>query len=834
MFKTAISTNLIVRNYIKSAHRNVLRNKVQSVIQILSLAIGLTVFTLVALYLYDELTVDRNIPHFRQVYRVETPELEWLASDVVPLPLGPEIEKLVPEISHMTRIRYNHSIPVAIPEEEGRAAVQITLDGGILVDSGFFNVFPQSFLYGDPEIVLFEPFQIILTHGTAEKLFPDENPLGKMVYYWNSVPYEVVGVIRDPVNTHLKFDAITPISNLYEAQKRNDRLNDKWHFFWQSYPCYVRLHNGVETATAEKKMKDVWAQYLYRLSGSSDEFNSDISLRPLAEVHVADIDPALGYMTHSNRKNLFNFFLLGLGILLLAVINYINLATARASMRSRELALRKINGSSRSSLILYLLTESVITTLFSFLIAATLAQLLFPSFNYLLQSDINLYFLRSPIAWIATLLIIFLVGIISGLYPAIHMSGEHPLNIFSGGQGKRRKGLTTRRVLMVIQFSSAVVLLYVIISMQQQIRFMKTQDLGFDREQVVHLGTGSLNNQVKIKILDRIKRIPEVEYACLSHPVPGLNHTDDINVVDDPESLFYGMELKVIIADLDFFRVYDLNFTQGAEILDLSSLNSYNRDTSENNSNNFFVINETCRKALGIDDPVGITTSGMGPGGMIVGVVEDFHFQSLMFPVKPMAIWLRTKGQPWTISVKFISKNIAKTLQKIESAYRNADLGYKTQPPRGVPHSPISIAMINETFDRQYEKVERLQQASTYLSILAVIIACLGLFGLSTFLAQRRIKEIGIRRALGASEGLVMRLLAKDFLKWVTISIFVGLPLGYLVMRQWQQQFAYRVDIGLWVYALTILIVYVVSLGTVAWQSLKAARSNPVDSLRTE
>lgn len=824
----------MIFNYIRSAHHSVIRNKLQSLIQVFSLSIGLTVFALVLLYLYDELTVDKGNPNFDQVYRVEAPDIPWGGQDVVPLIMGPHLESKVPEIQHMTRLRYNHSVPIAIPDKEGLSAKHIKLRGAIIVDSGFFHVFPQDFIFGDPELNRLEPFQIVLTQTISTRLFGSANPVGNTVYIWNTIPYEVKGVIRDPLNTHLKFEAIYPIENMFIAMRWNGKSTEYQDLLWLAHPCYVSLHKEVDVKVTEQKMKEVWQQQLFQLLSPEDTLISTVKLRPLSEVHYADIDPTLGYMTHVDRKNLLSFFFLGLGILLLAIINYVNLSTARASMRSREIALRKISGSSRSSLVFYLLSESIITTFFSFLIAMTLVQLLFPSFNYLMQADINLYFLGSPIAWILTLMAILLVGILAGLYPALKMSGESPLSIFSGGSQQRGSGLFIRRILMVLQFSSAVVLLFVIFSMRQQIRFMKTQDLGFDSEQLVHLGTGSLNRESKLEILSRIKDLPEVEYACLAQPVPGQNQTDDVKVVDDPESLFYGMELKIIRADLDFFKVYDLKFTQGEEILNYSSLTYFNQDTIEPVKENLFVINETARKALGVSDPVGVTTSGLGPGGRIVGVVEDFHFQSLKFPVKPVAIWLQTDGTPWSISIKLNSQDLSETLRKIENTFRQKGRVVPVSVPQSLHRYPLEISFIDETFNQQYEQVERLQAASSWLSIMALLIASLGLFGLSTFMAQRRIKEIGIRRALGASEELVIVLLAKDFLKWVTVSVLLGLPLGYLVVKQWQGQFAFQVNIGVWIFVFTILVVYVVSLGTVAWHSIKASRANPVDSLRTE
>jgi len=308
----------------------------------------------------------------------------------------------------------------------------------------------------------------------------------------------------------------------------------------------------------------------------------------------------------------------------------------------------------------------VINTFFAFLVAATLVQLFFREFNLLLQADINLYFLRSPVAWIATLLFVFSIGILAGIYPALQMSGQSPLDIFSGKISSRGGGLFSRRFLLVFQFSSAAALLISIFSMQNQIMYMQNQNLGFDTEQVIFMGTAGYNDEKKLDLLHRLKRIPDVEFACISQEVPGSLQSDDISPVDDPESLFYGLDVMPIRADLEYFEVYDLKFTHGGDIMQHSSQRNFTPDTSTESSVDYIIINETCREALKLDDPVGVP---VGNGGIISGVVEDFHFQSLIFPIKPLAIYVTTTGYGWFLSMKINSRDMTKTMEEVRKTF---------------------------------------------------------------------------------------------------------------------------------------------------------------------
>lgn len=823
-------------NYIISAHRNAMRHKVQSVIQVLSLGIGLAVISLVSIYLYDELTVEKSNLQMDQVYRVEIPGHGVDGQDVIPFSIGPVLEAGLSDISHMTRLSFIPSAPLAYLGDENTGMTQTDLQGYLTVDSDFFHLFPQEFIWGDPVQAFDQAYSVILTEGASKRLFGRENPVGQTVYMWNAIPNTVIGVIRDPVNTHLRFEALTPVSTMYSNFKANGKSTGPYALYSLNFPCYVRVSPGTDIAVTEKRMEEVWTVYKEQTLPNWEELEIDVKLRPLAEVHFAEIDPTLDYMSRVNKNYLWNLLYLGLGILLLGMINYVNLSTSRASLRVRELAMRKINGASRRSLIFYFLVESIFTTLISFLAAVTMVQLLFHPFNNLLQSDINLLFLKSPLTWLIVLAAIVSIGVLSGLYPALKMSSGSPLSFLMWESGTRGKGLIMRRLLMVGQFTFAIVLLIAVLTMNRQIAFMQSHELGFNTTHVAHMGTGSMNDKQRLHFQEWMEEhFSEIEVASLSQPVPGKNSSNDVQLVEDPESLFDGLHIKVVKADKKFFEVYGLEVVEGREIVNLFSEEKHQPELKGLfGGGPFYVINETCREAIGIDNPLGQTIgSGFGPGATIVGVVEDFHFQSLQYPVQPMVILLSSSGDPWNLSFKIRSADPQKTIEHIKDEIVSTEKERDGNLALLKPVRP-EITLVGKTFSEQYKEVERLQSASVYLTVIAVIIACLGLFGLSVFMAQRRIKEIGIRKAMGATGDTIFSFLAKDFLKWVSLSVLLGIPLGYVLISQWQQQFAYQAGFGIGIYLVTLVVVLVVSLVTVIWQSLRASRTNPVDSLRTD
>jgi putative ABC transport system permease protein len=654
----------------------------------------------------------------------------------------------------------------------------------------------------------------------------------------------VTGVIKDPLNTHLKFETLESAST-YESQRPGESPR-----FWiqQVRPIYIKLSKNADREVVESKIQNAFIQ-LWKVAAPDRNFEPRIFLSTLKDVYFSDTDPGIPYMKRGNRNVVFNFFLLGLAILMLGIINYVNLTMARAAilmlgiinyvnltmaraaLRRKEIVLRKIVGSSRFKLILYFLTESIITTFLSFLVALTILQLLFQTFNRLLQADINPYFLNYPAAWILGLIVILFVGILSGVYPAIRLSSGNPVVAISGDSRRSFGGLLTRRMLMTIQFTSAVILMISILVMHIQIRDMKEQDLGFNAERIVWTkkSIGGMSVEHKRLLLSRLERYPNIEKACFSNKVPG-DLVENFEPINNPESELHGMHMDHFQANPEFFEVYGLKLTHGSEILDHIPLDKSSGDNTFRDSIRYAIVNETFLKKYKQEDP---TNLPLGDRWSTVGVVQDFHYRSHQYSMYPLFIHLTSTGTGHYLSVRINSSDIHNTLRKIDNEINEVQsLKETSRSFIKVPSRKFNF--IDETINRQYEHVDRIHDASIYLFIMAMIIACLGLFGLSTFMVQRRIKETGIRKTLGATDMQLFMLLSWDLIRWVLLSVIIGCPIGWLIMNKWQQQFAYKADTGAWIYLAVAIIAFGIAFLTSGWQAIKTAQTNPVDSLRYE
>lgn len=814
------------RSFVISAIRNLVRNRQQSLIQILSLSLGLTVFSLVALYLYDEITVDRTNPDFDKIFRVQLPDALG-TTDVVTTLMAPELEGNIPEIKHISRLYYMQVMSVSIINEQGEKEKGFKVESAH-VDPGFLQIFPQEFIIGSKETALEEPHSIVLTRSFSEKLFGHRNPMGEIVRYGGS-DVRITGIIEDPKNTHLKYEILLSIDELLLSRIKRGKKNDVQTLRSFKAPTYISIQDHVSPREVKNKIDNVWDKYLTSTFGPGDSrVNSE--LVPLSDVRSTEIKPWHNYMRTTNLKILKNFFSLGLAMLILGIINYVNLTTARASQRNREVTMKKIVGSSRSRLIVYFLTESVITTFFSFLIALTCMQLLFPQFNNFLQADINLYFLFHPIAWILILALIVAIGIISGLYPALSMTSNKPVIVAVRETTWTGKAILTRRILMLVQFSTAVCLMIIIFVMSLQIWYMKNEDLGFPDDQIVWTKVGDYMPLERVLLMSRLENLPGIERVCLSASVPGFGFQETTDLLDDPNSAWHGMDIEVTGVTPAFFDLYDMEFVSGEGSLDRFINRRFVYDTLPGDGFWYFYINETAAKVLKDTDPAGFKEEDR----IILGVVKDFHYQSLQFPVKPLFIQLSRPGTDWLMSLRIKSQNIQKTLRAAEYEFKKIKFETVDDIPGDDVDNTYRFMFIDDSFNEQYLQVQRVQKASLFIAILAIIIACLGLYGLSTFMTQRRTKEIGIRKSLGATDLQLFMILSWDLIRWVFLSVLVGIPAGWLLATQWQKQFAFRNETGVWVMFVAAILAFSISFFTSGYQAYKTARTNPVDSLRYE
>ena len=813
----------MLRNYFITAFRYILRNKIQSIIQVISLTIGITAVILVGLYTVHELSYDKFNEKSERIFR-----LEYGNNVGHPTAIGHEIKENLSEVENVVRINryYDGNSNIEYISDKGKdteSKIEIRAQY-LLCDSTVFNIFTFPFLQGDPRSALRDPYSVVLTESFANKIFGNKDPVGEDIVLRGVTTenqiYNVTGVIKDVENFHIDFDVLLSMVSLREW---DDLLQSLYGEHWlnaynsgNQYFTYLLLPSPNDVIRTER---DINAYFIEKLKDKwfySETFA--FSLRPLEDIYfTAPLKSEYGYCNHGNLKLIRILLSIAVFILILACINYVNLTTARASLRSREVGIRKVVGSSKVSLIAQFLVESIIISLASFSIALTLVQLLLPTFNQIALTEINLDTFFKPETILISVAGIVLLGFITGIYPASYLT---TFQTVASIEGKQLTGITSvlfRRILFTFQFTVSILLIVGVFTILRQLNYMKTANLGFDRELVLVMGHCGMNrNFQKRQVLkETLLRNPGIKKVAFGR-FPG-----NVTEYTSPEFFEYNgikKKLNYMFIDPDYFDLLDIKLLQGRNFSwDIQG------DLYQMEGPRFrIILNETALHEFGMISPVGeLIKFEDSPSVEIIGVVEDFHFRSLHHKIMPYCfIW----GDPLEeLSIKIQPYDVQKTLKYVEQVIKSM-----------APQILFDYSFLDESFDQQYKNDERLSKIIGNFAIVAIIIGCLGLFGLSSFMAARRTKEIGIRKAMGASVGSVFLLLSREFVKWITLSVIIACPVALFVMNKWLQSFAYRATIPWWVFVLAILIAFAIAFFTVAWQSLKTSRTNPVEALRYE
>lgn len=703
-----------------------------------------------------------------------------------------------------------------IPEGDSTEINTVKVEGFFWCDSTIFEVFTINLIQGDPESVLRDPNSAVLSESAARRIFGDTDPVGKALGgNWLTV----TGVFEDVKSSHIEMNLlISMMSNPAQTEyQRGDPgfLNNYVPDF--SYITYLLLPENNNPGYVEERINNYFSENTP--VGSGIDFDeSSYSLRPLKDLYfTTDVISEKNYCSHGNRRMLRIVVTIAVLILLLAVINYVNLTTARASLRAKEVGMRKVTGSSKSGLINQFLVESIVVALFSFIISLVLTILLLPGFNKLASTDMDLQFIFSPVTWIIFIVSVILLGIISGFYPALLMTRFQPVESLAGLGVKGSGSLTFRKILLTFQFFISIFLVVVVLVIFRQLHFMKTADLGFNMESVINTQYYLWNdNQVKRKLIKQeLEKNPGINGVAFSQGVMGGEP------YHFPLSLLFEGEkeqVTILAANPDFLDLLEIDIVEGRNF-------SWDRPADYNDGTAWpgkCLINETGVMEFGLDSPVGTFISGeFGPMFEIIGVVEDIHLRSQHEKIEPcLYIWWQ-----WlpVASIKIDHGNVNSTLDLIEEKFEALE-----------PGMVFEYTYLEDTYNRQYLKDEQTARIIRNFAIIAILIACLGLFGLSSFMVVRRTKEIGIRKIMGASVNSLFLLLSREFFKWVVLAFVIVCPASWLVMNRWLQSFAYHTRVELWVFAVAAAIAISVTLFTVIWQSLKTARANPVESLRYE
>jgi putative ABC transport system permease protein len=791
----------MLKNYLKISLRIIQRHKGFSFIKISGLVIGMACCTLILLFVRYELSFDDFHENKDRIYRVLS-ELDLThGTEIVPitaLPLAPAIKYDLREVAYVTRITGGSRRLLTIGNRKFFEELNYA-------DADVFDIFTFPLILGDPKTALVEPFSMVISENIAEKYFGKKDPVGKTINIQNDQDYKITGVMRNlPGNSHLRFNILVSFS----SRNNEERVKGNyWDRFSNDY-TYVLLAEGTGPKELENSFPSLVAKHI---PVEEDRYN--LHLQPLKSIHFSTYNYDIARRT--NRDYLYAYSAIAFFILIIACINFMNLATARSSGRAKEVGIRKVVGAHRIQLIKQFFTESVAMTLLSVVGAAGLVMLSLPSFNQFIRRELTFNVFNDLVLLLGLLGISLFVGFVSGSYPALILSAFEPSKVLKKVFDKRAKGLSFRTISSVLQFSISIVLIFSTLVVYAQIHYMKNKDLGFDAEQVVAIPLTSRSLRDKTETFkSEILRNPSIESASASFGTPASGVGSGRSFIPEGYPEGESIHMETLFIDYDFIETFGLTLVSGRDF----SL-EFSTDTEQ-----AFILNETAVRRLGWDNPVGkkFSEENSEREGKVIGVVKDFHYESVLYEISPMLLTMRPFQFNY-ISVKVRLENVSQALSFLKAKWQEL-----------APEYPFEYFFINEEFDTYYNFERRQGHLFTYCSILAIFISCMGIFGLASFTAEKRTKEIGIRKVLGASVSGIVILLSKEFIKWVLVANIIGWPVAYFVMKRWLQNFAYPVDIGLWMFALSAFLVLGIALLTVSYQSIKTALANPINSLRYE
>lgn len=798
----------MIRNYIKTAWRNLVRGKIFSVINISGLAIGLTASLLLALYIKDELSYDRFHEKADRIYRVSR---EFLAEDgstdlhlagIAP-PYGPLIAQDFPEVERMVRM-----LETSLAIQHGD--VLFKEERVFFAEDGFLDLFTVNVVQGDAHTALKEPFTIMLSTPMAMKYFGDENPIGSMIRVNNQGEMMVSGVFDpfpDQSTMHPEFlisFATLNDDDIYGAELlRTNWGNNAFNTF-----LLLPEHDDAQ------KMVDAFPAFQNKHMGENTSKYSVLHLMKLTDVHLhshtdSEIEPT------SDIRYVYFFSAIALFILVIACINYMNLTTARSAKRAKEVGMRKVVGAQRGQLIRQFLTESLLYTVIALLVSFTFVLATLPLLNSLSGKNLLFGDLLSP-TFIGIIVTVTLVtALVSGCYPAFFLTAFQPIKVFKGKVATDVKKGMLQQLLVTVQFAIAVLLIICTTVVYNQIRHIQDFKLGYTKEQLILLPATGDSTTYESMRQQLVQQTGIVDVARSSRiPTGRLLDGQEAFVMRGSELQPSGMMIKGLAIDEQFIPTYQIEMAAGRN---LSRAHPTDRTDG-------FILNESAVSMLGWNDPAEAIGKAFAYGdrkGQIVGVTKDFHFESLHQDMVPIAMAMSPDGYGWW-SVR-TSGDIPATLNHLESVWKAR-----------FPNNPFQYEFLDDRFGALYEREQTQQILFGIFAGIAIFISCLGLLGLSMYMAELRMKEIGIRKVLGASVSGIVRLLSKDFLKLVLIAIFIATPLAWWIMNAWLADFAYRITIQWWMFTVAGIAAVVIALATVSWQAIKAAIANPVDSLRDE
>ncbi|MGB1242144.1 MAG: ABC transporter permease [Chitinophagales bacterium] len=801
----------MLTNYIKTAYRNLIRNKGYAFINILGLSLGIACCLLIFLVVKYETSYDLTQPKVDRIYRVVSERLNRNDESFdghTQYPLAQAVRNDFSELEQVTQT-HNHQETMLSIEQE-----LFKVESSIFADSLFFEVFDYEWVEGNPSTALDEPNSIVLTRSLAKKLFPLEaSVLGKVLTFEQKFDVKVTGLIEDiPDNSNLDFELVVSFTNLRAYAKEMGDV-DSWNWTW-SGSAYVVLGENQTPESINSRFRDFEKKYLSERRAAEHNY----FLQPLTEMHFDTRFEGSTDNSTISKTYLWIFGLIGLFLVLIACINFINIATAQAVKRSKEVGVRKVLGANRKQLVNQFLGETLMLTTIAVLLALTLAELALPYLNTFLERDFQLD-IFSPTILLFTLVSIFTTSLLAGFYPAMVLSGyQAAVALKNTLTTNKKSSLLMRRGLVVFQFIISQVLIVGTLVMTYQMNYLQNKDLGFDKEAIVMLDLPNEGSEKLKRMKAKLKQNPSIESVsfAMGAPIASSSWTSNIEMGKkgkEGDKIF--AEIKTL--DVDFIDTYGLQLAAG----------EWYPPHAENDSiyKKGIVVNEELVKTMGYESNEAILGEGLFFNGWempIIGVLENFHNRSLQMEIIP-AVFFRGNFYIGTAGVKMNTRNPQKTIAEIKETYTTL-----------FPNYLFDYQFLDERLGDAYEEEAKLQQLFRIFAFIAIFIACLGLIGLVSFMAAQKTKEIGVRKVLGASVGNIVLLFSKEFTKLVVIAFFIATPLAYYGMSQWLQSFAYSIDMGVSIFLIAIAFSLVVAWLSVGYQAVSAAVANPVKALRAE
>ncbi len=778
----------MIKNYIKIAFRNILRYKGYSLINLASLAIGLVCVILISLWIQDELSVNKNHKNSKNLYRVILVDKTYDKGKkypVTPPPLAKVMKESFPEIQIAGRY-YDGGYQFV------KSNNLIFKEKLTYIDEEMLDMLTLEFLQGEKTSALNDPSSIIISEKIAEKYFGDENPINKTLVINNQENFKVSAVVKDfPKNRSFSSDFFV----LFETRQTFSPYQNVETWINWSINTYLMLPDNIDVNAFNEKIEHYIDQYY------TYTWQPTLQLQTFEDIHLRDMNGG-GVIVY-----IYIFGLIAIFILVIACINYMNLATARASLRGKEIGLRKVTGASRKSLIFQFLTESVFQSIFALVIAYGFATLMLQTFNEISGKSITYNVLFNGVLVPVLFIITVITGLLAGSYPAFYLSSITPVQVIKNN--KTSGSPLLRRILVIFQFILSIILIFSTIIVSRQMNYINNKDLGFDKENIVYCPLNKEINEKYDLIKNELEQYPDINSVCVTSSHLGVHAIGSVDIDewtgnDDGRKVLVNM----MTGSYDFLKTFNISLVEGRFFE-----KKFTTDTA------VAVLNESAVKALNLENPIGVKLFNEYP---VIGVIKDFNFEPLQEPIEPLFIFLDSRDM-LHMAIKINTNNPTETIDNIKTTILNF-----------APNFPFEYQFLDDQHKSLYKSVNQLGQLFNTFAVLAIFISCIGLIGLATFMAQRRTKEIGVRKILGSSVRNIVLMLSLDFTKLVIVSNIIAWPIAWFIMNKWLQNFAYKTNISWTVFAISGGISLLVAILSVVFQALKAATNNPIKSLRYE